>query len=764
MLPYTQSDDAQPNGRSITSNNTNNTQLTTGLRTKNPLSDFSSYTYNITLYITTPEGMSYFTENDELPLDKNQYFVVAKSGGLSNNDNRALTFDGKLLPTGPGLDYYIEDLKFEMVAPAGNLPTVPTKFEFKIVEPLGFTFLERLAIAANEINSLSRIIQKSELSPNLFAQHYILEIKFYGYDENGELVSHSNLNVKDKNLKRANTIDSFRKLYPIIISKAAFNLDGKAVTYNMEGVILPFQVATGEKFGLIKKKTSVVASTVGEALIGSENSSSRSVLQIINDNQTDEKDANKISKKTEYIIEFEDDEIKNATLLDDNEYSSITAPMSSAKTTQESNIRQSVTAVTVNNRKKEISINEGTPIISVIDNIISKSNYVTSKLLSVNNQRIETITNSKNGKTELVWFTVKTIAFPIDVDPDTRGFVYRVIYRIQKHYIPYLRSLYKNKTTQYYGSHKEYEYIFTGQNTEIISYTQAFNTLFYVVQDESITADNPNKSAVDPAVQIYPQPSVNSSRDYDKQNRGSNINSNVRIQVNNVADLAVATIKINGDPDYLAQGLTSRINPGSEFFNKLYGTDGFSINPYDGQIFFEIIFRTAEDYQNAGLLDVNDQIKFYSSFERARKLGIRGVVYRLTKLTNFFNKGTFIQEIEGVIVSEHELGFNIENSVDQRETGQTTDSAQESRSRGLGRIVAPANDSAQDPRSRGLNQSAETSESYRGQDIRLFEGRQLPALSSSEQFVQKERQLQLNSPQVRDTIAFSRIRFPDVNQ
>lgn len=663
MIPYTQADDAQqPSAPKNTINtNSNNTELTTQLRTQNPLSDFSSYTYHLTLYICSPEAMAYFIANGTFAPGEKQNYIVAQSGGLSESDMRALTYDGRLDPTGPGYDYYIEDLTFEMAAPAGRSPTVPTKFNFKIIEPLGFTFLTKLSKATEQINLNSPMIQKTSHRPNLFQQHYVLGIRFYGYDENGKLVEYNEINPERKNTKSVrDKYANFERLFPILISKCTYKLDGKAVTYNVEAAPLSFQIGAAEKFGIFKKKSTIVASTVGEALQGKDetsgSSSSRSLTQILNDQQTDEKDTDRIEVKTRYRVEFLDDEIKNASIIDDDEYNTITAPMSSVKTTNESTVIKSSVAVTTNNLKKQIAIGEGTPILSVIDNIVSKSSYITRGLLTVNNERIETASESKDS-IELVWFSINPVAVPIGVDPKTRGFVYDITFQIQKYYVPYLRSLYKKQTTRFYGVHKNYDFIFTGQNTEIINYEQEFNTLFYVVRSMSITDDNPNLEGIDPKVPINTQNAVNSSVDQSKQNRGSEINSNVKSNLNNVADLAKAKIKIHGDPDYLMQAATARSNFSSAFFKRLYGGDGFSINPYGGQIFFQIVFRTAEDYQTDGLLDVNDQIKFYSSSTKAKELGINGVIYRLVKVTNYFNRGQFTQDLEAVIVSETELGI-----------------------------------------------------------------------------------------------------------
>lgn len=721
-VPFIAADDADQRKPNTETKNTDNTKLITGLRLQNPLSNFSSYAYHLTLYLCTPEAITRFNNTGKFDRNEKENYIIAQSGGLSDADRRALTFSGKLNPNSheQGYDYYIEDLTIEMVAPAGSSPTIPTKFTFKIVEPLGFTFLTKMANAAGEINKTSPIIQKTTQRPNLYQQHYVMGIRFYGYDENGNILSQNDIAPERVTIGTSrDNYSFFEKFFSILLTKSSFALNGKAVTYSFEATPLGNQSALAEKRGLFKQQTTIVASTVGEALLGNSNASSsgssRSLVQLLNEQQNDEKDTNRIKYKTVYNIEFIDDEISTESLLDDNEYDLAATAMTGVSKTAQSNAK--VITTTHENKKKQIAITAGTPIISVINNIISKSSYISKKLTSINNQRIETASASNSSNLELIWFSVMPISEPIFVDPETHDWVYKITYRIQKYYIPYLRSPYKKKTSTYYGPHKQYQYIFTGQNTEIINYEQEFNTLFYVIRSTSTTPDNIGSSEVSSEVPVHTQGGTNSSQNQNKQNRGSEIASNVTSNVNNVADLAIAKVKINGDPDYLMQQILAS-TPVNENFNRLYGSDGTSINLYGGQIFFEIIFRAAEDYQDSdGLLDVNDSIKFYTSVAAAKEAGIKGVVYRLLKVTNYFNRGSFTQDIEGVIVSESELGLI--KTTDQAREPQTTQN--------------DTPDAYLTPNKPNTVTLANTDDNrpYRN-DTRYFEGRQLPISSTAQ--------------------------------
>jgi hypothetical protein len=113
-----------------------------------------------------------------------------------------------------------------------------------------------------------------------------------------------------------------------------------------------------------------------------------------------------------------------------------------------------------------------------------------------------------------------------------------------------------------------------------------------------------------------------------------------------------------GDPDYLMTivGLYQQLSTDAQTSaNAIYGDD-FTINPLAGQVFIQIYFKTAEDYNNPGyngkpndgLMDVNDQIQFYSSPKAQSVLsqqGADGLIYKLQTVDNTFSKGQFTQSM-----------------------------------------------------------------------------------------------------------------------
>jgi hypothetical protein len=76
---------------------------------------------------------------------------------------------------------------------------------------------------------------------------------------------------------------------------------------------------------------------------------------------------------------------------------------------------------------------------------------------------------------------------------------------------------------------------------------------------------------------------------------------------------------------------------------------GFTINPNGGQVFIEIDFKEAEDYNNDdGLLTINDSILFWR-YPKEVASQIKGISYMLVEVISSFSKGKFTQELDCVI-------------------------------------------------------------------------------------------------------------------
>jgi hypothetical protein len=628
------------------------------LARKNPLSEFSSYTYNVSLYMVTPEAYNEYMASNEMP-EKGAY-IIAQSGGMNNqSEERGLTDDGIPGPGKQGLDYFIDDLKFVGVFPAmngQNTATTQTECTFKIFEPMGFSFLPRLANLASFVSKESPKIQATSQSGPLHMQMcYIMRVSFYGYDENGAIKKSGSSDSGDA----FGSFGSYERYFPLVISNVKTNLEGKITVYEFKTTVLNERIAFGNMYGKVLSKTFIEAATVSEAIGSYDVKNKRTLIGGLNFEQEELYSQKKIEYPNKYRVEFEKDSaIKDARLIDDAEFSKETAAMSGATRVEEVTPKLALKANSIDTNKKKLEVPQNMSVVNIMDQIITKSTYITRGLNKVNNQRIGTI-NKENPSIELEWFAIHPKVKIEKWDTKKNNWSYDITFQIKSYKVPFVRSQYVDQRTKYYGPVKKYEYWYTGKNTEVLSYTQSFNNLYYIVQPTSVNNDETSETTKT-RVPIIPNADTGGNDTTGKLNGGSKINEQVRQSVYSITDQSRANIKIMGDPDFLTEQVGGSIEfnriSSSNIFTQFYARRG-SISPYGGQIFIEIIFKTSDDYDKngSGLQVINDQISFYGSSEQQKILQNEGVIYRVMKVESTLRRGQFHQTLDCIIVPPSDL-------------------------------------------------------------------------------------------------------------
>lgn len=138
----------------------------------NPLHDYENYTYNISLHAITVEQFNNLTESPSGYIPQN--VLIAGAGKYSENFKRNVNFLE---------DFYFDDLKINTIVNT----TSRSKFsnvidlKFKIIEPNGFTLIQRLITACE-----SPVSQGGVGGQNYLKQPFILQIDFYG-SRDGEI-------------------------------------------------------------------------------------------------------------------------------------------------------------------------------------------------------------------------------------------------------------------------------------------------------------------------------------------------------------------------------------------------------------------------------------------------------------------------------------------------------------------------------------------------------------------------------------------------
>ncbi len=311
-------------------------------------------------------------------------------------------------------------------------------------------------------------------------------------------------------------------------------------------------------------------------------------------------------------------------------------------------------------KRKSLHINAGTKITKVIDTIMQTSSYVTKQYLSSTDSTTGELKN-KDGKDlnakDLVWYKIRTVAVPDKSKWDKlrNDFAYNIEYVITPYQFT-AESEYANKVKKNcFSIHKEYNYWFTGLNTEVLSFSQEFNYLYYGVTSKK----HENKEQESKRLEF----NVNNTRRYMHQlatsgnklnsnNEENEISTNITSELYSPADQANATIDIVGDPDFICQSelFYSPIGQSAnEYLTTPFMPDG-SVNYDASEVYFTINYNTVVDYDlNTGLADTTQ-----GSLGRDLKNGKAGIakysfVYRANTIATQLAGGKFTQRLEGTI-------------------------------------------------------------------------------------------------------------------
>ena len=639
-----------------------------GKRLQNPLGNFSSYTYQISLYMITPDAYNSFVQSGRKNINAytqangtgsgNGAFLVAQSGGVNNSTQlRAPYFDQ---------DFFIDNLRITQAISGkdtGSESNV-TDMSFTITEPYGFSFLTRLRDAFTQLLKVSS-------SPNIAKsqdpsrQFFILGIQFLGYNEDGSVISAKDMTGINAD-PNGNSFGVYARYYDISITELHFSLQGKAVTYACKAVNSATMSSMGLKRGILWSGAEVYGQTVDDVLQG-DGDSVLGLFTKANKEQEELVKNKKIGIANQYEIVYLGDSLTNiadAKIVSPADVDKLKWKMSDATSTKQSN-EKTAQQSTPNKNINKIKFDNGTPLSQAIQQIIKQSTYLTDALKSViTTEQQPNPETDENGETVdpapkvIRWYNLGTEIEVLGYDDVQKDFAYKIKYIIQPYETPVVSSAYVNHTANYYGPVKRYEYWFTGKNSEVIKYEQTLNnTFFNVTLDPEGSTSGSGGGANIPVINGIPQ----------KQAKSGLLNQGMEAQNSYMTSLfddgawSSAKITILGDPDFLMQP-----NPSSsaDVYNQYYGTDGFTVSANGGQVFIEINFREPVDYNNEnGLYTINSNIAFYKYPPKLQAdINSRGggVSYMVKTVVSTFNQGKFTQELDLNITT-----FGDETSTDQ---------------------------------------------------------------------------------------------------
>lgn len=630
-----------------------------GRRTYNPLSKLASHNYILSLYQVSPDAYQAFVETGRRKIDalaafpQSQApqagtgpgaFLIAQSGGInSTTQSRAPGFD---------LDLYIDSFSYTVATSSNEsgAPAFISLSKMTIIEPYGFSFLSNLKRCLEGLQAYSKTTAYKDNS-NALKQFFVLGIKFYGYDNNGNLIKGSDI-INGSPLDPGNdTTNLFENFYDLELINFKFQLIGTSTTYNIEFSTPGTMTNLGIKRGRLINGARCVGNTVEEMLTGPQG-----LLTTLNKEQEKQQNKNPQDRKiaNKWTIEFIGEakqRIQKAATVTPADLDKIKWPGSGAKNISESTDATSTTT-TPDSTSRDIAFRSDTSIIQAISSIIQQSEFMINALKTVYTNVVEPDTQQKNVKQvtnpepqTLSWFNISVALEDISWDDQLKDWAYTTKYLVTLCDVPSINTPFSTNLTKYYGPHKYYNYYLTGQNTEVIDYTITFNLAYH----NTVLATVPNSQNITPAPgsnagQTSTTPGQRSPSDTTgAKNTGLEAQASVVTALTSPDAYVQGKISILGDPDFLVRDQVTGV---ISLYEKFYDTSLFTVSAHGGQVFIEIILKEAQDYKHkVGLLEVNQSIQFFPYPKHVQDVA-KGIIYQVQSVTANFQQGKFLMTLD----------------------------------------------------------------------------------------------------------------------
>lgn len=627
----------------------------------NVLSEFFSYTYSVSLYLMQPEDYRKMTLTGQKKLFNSTLLV--QSGGVNSpsestdQSRRNPFFD---------VDFYIDNLEIQSLVTgkatqgAHNATTV----RFNITEPYGISFLDRLRGAVADFRGSDQ---------NILSQVYLLVVRFYGYDRDGNLVDPEN---KPEETSDSNAV--IEKFIPFMWENIRFTVANRSAVYECKAVAVNQYVGLGQVYTSIPYNIEISGQTLSELLNGEtvfasdgpdpdtertpdsdgedEASSTATLKQGLVSalNKFERQRAEETGAiPNEYAIKLDEGvKLSKAKMAQLEEAYLPNLPMNERK---DSTLLQKTPS---DNNQRKYSIISGQPIVQVLDLLIRSSTYITDQQLAKISEdpRIDRSTGPRKDKKyirtrddqhgPISWYKITTHIEPTEYDERKGEHAYKITYIVSGYQVNDLLSEFFS-LPNFRGVHKKYNYWFTGENTEVLNFEQQFNSLFYLRMAPKEVLDS---------VGIRPRQyrdltSKGTTQDITDQSEVMGTGESARPAADaasalySPSDQGVAELNILGDPAWIQQNEILYNNITKINYDPFLPDD--SIN-YDSQEpLFQISFNLPTDYdlEESGTMPVRKFNKVEGDVPGSHKF-----VYRANRVLSNFTNGEFTQQISATLM------------------------------------------------------------------------------------------------------------------
>ena len=479
----------------------------------NPLLDYPSYTYGLSLAMLTKDEYNAIVKKPESYVPSR---VIIASAGRYNNTVGANQF---VRSSFFNEDFYFDHLNMKTVIGMNdnNRATNAVEISFGIMEPYGMTLLNRIIdmCASPDMNT-----------PNYTEQPYMLQIDFFAINNAGEMIGAIPGQTKRIPIRILSMeIKASSKGSEYSITAAAYNHSA----YDVSTVQTPahFEIAAGTVASMFQgnepepafanvaaEREKVVGANgaytqaangtltvtggtnevVGLALMGKVSATAinsiskdpvydvKSYASAINRWNEELVKTNKISHADVYEFKFHPD-IAESTLVLEKKLSPKDTQMGNVRDTaniRKGNTGAEIAAMTFNSRI--FSINTGTSIDQVINFVMRNSNYIQDQLVVPEDfdgdMKKWQDAKKKVSQMPLKWFKIVPTVVLGEYDKIKGTWARTITYNI----LPY--TIYNAKlSTAPQGviewPVKEHNYWYTGKNDDILDFNVEFKALYY---------------------------------------------------------------------------------------------------------------------------------------------------------------------------------------------------------------------------------------------------------------------------------------------
>ena len=697
----------------------------------NLLDKYASYTYSISLYMMSDRDYATLVKSKKKSIPGFQ--LLMQSGGIPLSRNNLTAIDpeeAQLAADGnstavqqPGLgrnqffplDYYIDNVRLRTLVAGKSTGGAhnSVRLTFKITEPNGISLIQNLWKAAQQYG----ILQGTNINDiNYAAQNYLMVIRFYGYDDNGNLVPPGK---SGEDAAGSDPLAIVEKFVPFQFTNIKFRIANRLTEYECEAICPQDLIASGTGRGVIPYNIEITSKTLKDLFVGNlvftnQNSSNtegrqpdpnqseaetrrlnsaasasqqrsttssadpnqsaaetnrlnaransaappkanaaptptitQGLCEALNKFQQERVKAGEYEYADEYRIIITEDIIANASVVPPGQTNKNNVPLTVPLTANEA-LNSSTQFVRTN--AKTVAATAGMSIVQFIDLCTRTSTYVYDQQTKIKDPVTGELIPQGIPASVLGWYMITMESVPLKYDRKRNDYAYQITYTLSPYKINDLQSDYF-PDVEFNGVHKQYNYWFTGENTQILKLEQDYNYLYYLVVNTGQTPQRTTGTTTN--YREYYKKISQPNSPQSSQGQEGDVNepsANAADYLYSPADQAKIKLEIIGDPSWIQQGSLWAGAPGLQFDYGPFLRDG-TIN-FDGQQpLFEVAYNTPVDYDlGTGLMDAGQNN--YGANRSAGQAGAatQSYIYQAIDVWNTFNQGRFTQELQGRLI------------------------------------------------------------------------------------------------------------------